>query len=1096
MLCSITLQGFKSFADRTQLEFGPGISAIVGPNGSGKSNVVEALRWVTHQARARELRAGRAAELIFHGSGKKAPLGLAEVQIELKTDSIRLNLARRLYRDGTSEQDLGGCGTRIRDIQSALRDTGLGPGGLAVIGQGEVSSVVQAEGNTLLGYVQEAAGLSRAVSARHETELQLRSADVHLEQLRLMQSERAAQVESLSKAAQAFCRHRKLTLRSLTLEDALKRERQAALYQEILQARAEVNTLEVRSQVLAAEVQAAAEAAEAAREAVSVARARADAFASALDTLRAARDAHEQAQRYYHHLQREAERLHAENSALSSSPPTEAEPDIGALDTALAAASAETAVAERCVFALESKLAHAREVTSSVAEAAARALASRQTLDAELKHAEENLARTLGVLVTAREEYSAAAAARTEVEADYIALRAQRDGAAVQKQHISAQLDQLSASITLLQREQDRLKRSLDSYTRYGEGARNALLLEHTGIVGSVADLIRVPAEYEAAVMAALGRRLEHIVVHTSEDAREIINEVRRLGGRATFLPLDLIRARPRRGDALMREAGVVGNLADLCPTDPPTIGEVVLAGTLLVQDLWVASRIARAHTSRPRLVTLEGELLEIGGAITGGRLIDAGFSVLADQRRFGELGAELEEAEQRSSWLSKELSQIQVDLVDGAVHYEALLVRQKAATAKEQAAEKRVTELDAQARSLESHRGSLLARVLIEQPPASGALAETELTKLETDFLAARERLELCRKQERVVLDALIKARELAAAWQSFRAASVRAAELQTQIETNAAALQVQKAHLSAAANEVIRREVVPTDKHELSYAEKAKSAAAQAYTSLIGEQNITRRRLEDIRLKVARREGSLEPLPDGCSPPGAPREWTAELSGISAQLSSLGPVNARAEIDYGIQSSELEGLTAQIRDAQAAAAELRAHLTLLEAAEVQSTRVAVKNVGAAFCEYASELLGKGELIPEHSEIGQLTGLRLAVQPRGKRTRAMTLLSTGERTMVGLAFLFALNHAKEGSIGGLPLAVLDEVDAPLDEANIRRFTAFLERFSERGSQFILITHQKATMEVAHALWGVTTDESGASRVLSIRQIQEAAYTG
>ncbi|MFD1730121.1 AAA family ATPase [Deinococcus malanensis] len=149
---------------------------------------------------------------------------------------------------------------------------------------------------------------------------------------------------------------------------------------------------------------------------------------------------------------------------------------------------------------------------------------------------------------------------------------------------------------------------------------------------------------------------------------------------------------------------------------------------------------------------------------------------------------------------------------------------------------------------------------------------------------------------------------------------------------------------------------------------------------------------------------------------------------------------------------------------------------------------------MNAAFRDYSAELLGgQGELEAELTESGRLSGLRLAVQPRGKRTRSMTLLSAGERTMAGLAFLFALNHAGgEGSAGGLPLAVLDEVDAPLDEANIRRFTSFLKLFSERGAQFLLVTHQKATMEVAQALWGVTTDQTGASRVLSIKQYAES----
>ena len=194
MITSISLQGFKSFAERTRLEFGPGVTAVIGPNGSGKSNVVEALRWVSHQARARELRAARATELIFHGSagdasgsrsGKaglgKAALGLAEVQLGLRTRSgERLHLARRICRNGAAEQDIMGRSARARDVQSALRGTGLGIGGLAVIGQGEVGSVVQAEGPTLLAYVQEAAGLSRSVAARQDTAAQLLAAQTGL----------------------------------------------------------------------------------------------------------------------------------------------------------------------------------------------------------------------------------------------------------------------------------------------------------------------------------------------------------------------------------------------------------------------------------------------------------------------------------------------------------------------------------------------------------------------------------------------------------------------------------------------------------------------------------------------------------------------------------------------------------------------------------------------------------------------------------------------------------------------------------------------------------------------------------------------------
>ncbi|MFC6590998.1 AAA family ATPase [Deinococcus lacus] len=245
MIQSVSLHGFKSFSERTRLEFGPGISAIIGPNGSGKSNVVEALRWVAHQARARELRAGRGTELIFHGSGGKAPLGLAEVELELRLPGSgeRLNLTRRIYRDGTAEQDLGGQSVRVRDIHAALRGTGLGPGGLAVIGQGEVSGVVQASGATLLGYLQEAAGLSKAVALRQETQAGLDTAERHLEAVSLLYAEREAALDRLRQAAELARASQRLQAELDLCEEALVRERQLALRRELTAAAAELRQL-------------------------------------------------------------------------------------------------------------------------------------------------------------------------------------------------------------------------------------------------------------------------------------------------------------------------------------------------------------------------------------------------------------------------------------------------------------------------------------------------------------------------------------------------------------------------------------------------------------------------------------------------------------------------------------------------------------------------------------------------------------------------------------------------------------------------------------------------------------------------------------
>ncbi|MDB5044911.1 MAG: chromosome segregation protein, partial [Deinococcus sp.] len=981
ILQAITLQGFKSFADRTRLEFGPGVSAVIGPNGSGKSNVVEAIRWATHGARARELRAGRGTELIFHGSGGKAPLGLAEVGLELHTSEGRINVSRRVYRDGTGEQDLQGRPVRARDVQAALRGTGLGPGGLAVIGQGEVSGVVQAEGRTLLGYVQEAAGLSRAVTARQETEARLREADLHLDRLRLLLGERETALNRLNRAANDARTHRALSLRVLTLEDALKRERQDALRRELAQANLEAAAAEARSAALAAEVQSAAAAVEAARDAAQIARARRDAFAGALDALQAARDASAQAERYRAHLLNEAAALRAEQASLPSTPPSEPAPDLAALTTSAAAARTDAEAAERRARTLDHELTRARAAVAEAAETAARADASAETLRAELERAEGNLDTAQDAWTAAQERLSAAAYARRQAESALGAVTRTRQEAQNQARHLESELGRVKASVAPLRRERERLEHTLNSYARYGEGARNALRLEHPGIVGSVADLLTVPAEYEVALGAALGRRLEQIVVNRGEDAREIIEELKRSGGRATFLPLDLIRARPRRDAALLREAGVRGNLADLCPTDPPLVGEAILADTLIVETLRDANRIARTHPNRPRLVTLEGEVVEPGGAITGGRLRDTGTGVLTDQRRFQELDAELEEANRALNTLDTELGRVQAGLQASAAEHSALLGSHGAAAQEERAAERRVTELDAQIRSLTTHRDRLHSRLAPAQPLPDPSVAGVQMPDpayLEAQLLSARQTAEEGRAAERAALEALAFGRELDAVWRTYRTATTRAADLDTRLHANAEAARTQNVHLQAAEAEVARREAAlgTLDEGELARTEAAREAVARAYANLIAEQNKVRTRLDDLRLLMARREGSLEPLPAGCLPPGTPREWTAELTRARTELTGLGPVNARAEADHAEESAELDRLRAELHDAESAGAELRAHLSELEDLENTATRAAFDRVNAAFRDYSTELLGGlGELEPERNEAGRLVG-------------------------------------------------------------------------------------------------------------------------
>lgn len=1081
MLESITLHGFKSFAERTRLEFLGGICAVIGPNGSGKSNVVEALRWATHQARSRELRTSKGTELIFHGSGGKAPLGLAEVQLELRVQGASLSLSRRIYRDGSSEQDLGGKAVRVRDIHAALRGTGLGPGGLAVIGQGEVSGVVQAEGRTLLGYLQEAAGLSRAVSARQDTENRLAEAQRHLHELELIEMQWQERVTQLAQEAQQARQERQYRLRSLALQDSLSRARQEALETEIAALRLQAAQQQQYSERLSLDIQARAAELEAAREAALLAQAEQAAYQQARELLTAAQEAAQQQHQYLQHLEREQGELSRDLNALPQQAPQPLGPQSASdISRQLTQLRETLAQLERHERLLGRQLDEQRQQASQHAQAQARAQAQRDTWAQELAQVQAQGAQTALALQEAGQAQAQAAAQYAQAQAAAQGQQEARAAAQAQAQQLSQQLLEVRSALLPLEREAQRLGQSLDSYARYGEGPRRALSSDHAGIVGSVADLLTVPADYETALQAALGRRLEQVVVQTADDARDIIALLKRQGGRATFLPLDLLRSRPRRDAAFLGRRGVLGNLADLCPSDPPQVAEALLSDTLLLDTLEAATELARQFASRPRLVTLEGEVLEAGGALTGGRGRDTGFSVLADQRRYHELQDELEAMQRRAAQLTQAQEALSVPApapVELGPLQQQLQQAEKAAAALEATAhslQQRENELQRRLQSLEETAAPVL--------PADPSDLSAELAHLQT------EQLPQARQQERALGAALEQARDAEREWQAWRSSEGQRRSLSERLGRNAQALGAQRQQLAHAEQEVLRREQEAQTLRPAAaqQAEEHARQLSQAYSQLIAQQNRLRASLEELQLGIARREGSRQPLPDGALLSGQPKEWQTELSRLRVQLEGIGVVNALAEEEHAAQLERLQQMQTQRQDAQDAASELQAHLQDLSSQEAQATAQAYGRVSSAFAEYSRELLGgSGELEAERDEAGRLTGLRLVVQPRGKRTRNLNLLSAGERTMAGLGFLFALNHA--GETQGLPLAVLDEVDAPLDEANIRRFTHFLQVFAAKGAQFILVTHQKATMEVAQTIWGVTTDASGASKLLSIK---------
>lgn len=1062
----LVLQGFKSFGERTSLEFTAGVCGIIGPNGAGKSNLVEALRWVVG-ARAKELRGEEALALLFHGSDGKPPLGFAEVELELRGSGRQLTLSRRLERDGSSEVRLNRVRSTLRQVEQALMGTGLSRNGYAIVGQGEVGQILQAGPEVLLAYLEEAAGLRAVTQASKTTHERLQSAvqELHarsreLAERKALLSEKAQQVEAARKASALAGRILVLRrsviaarIREADLEVQSARKKASALEGE----RAEVVQ---RQSDLERQKQLALEALEAAHNAYSEALRQAEALNGALRLL-----LQEQAslegwlRRVAADIQETEARLARLHTLPEPSPPVEAEPSPDWLNSQqLRLQELQAAIqAEESRLNLAQK-AYERYLKAQAAYEAQKLayeqmLAQKSALEADLARLEAEL---------------------TAIQAQQVAARAHESSIRTRLEALLRQESQARNGAQVALSEAQRLEALLRAGTDLAEGPRRARASGIPGLMGVAADLLQVPAGLELAIEVAMGARMQWVLCEDEQAARAALQYLKQHGGRATFLPRTLLKPPKTPGRRWDGEAGVVGLARQLvqlpqCPEALPTL----LGETLVMESLEAALTLLRNHPDHPRMVTLDGELLETSGAITGGRLQKGGQMLLL-RRRLQESQAEAQRLQAEAESLRTLSKQLQAELA-------GLNLLQL---------QRRQTELEAECKAMRTG----LARLAQSSLPRAPAPVDPPQP----------EHLHALRKERETLVAELTARREIATRWQRYRedlerynAAQRDMAELEARLcrlRTEQAELQQQLAAIQSRKGELEQdraRLNLKQLEEQLKAARSRTRTLSEEETQLVARTNSLLAELEALHLAQARREATIEALqqelsqlPPGPIEEGSSRSLARALSESEAALEALGPVNHLAEGEYALLREEVARLEAALQESTEAVRRIEAELHLVESAYRERIEQVYQVFKEKFSHYASALLD-AEVELERSR----QGLELVLKPAGKRTANLSLLSMGERTMGALAFLFALSEVGEGS--GLPIAVLDEVDAPLDEANIQRFCRFLQRFKNQ-TQFILVTHHKRTMEACDALYGVTT-EKGLSRVYSIKRDEALA---
>ena len=1184
-LSNLQLQGFKTFAERTEIAFAEGVTAIVGPNGSGKSNLGDAILWVLGD-KASSIRGAKASDVIFAGTDKRRPVGMAEVSLTVDNSDgtlpvpfAEVTVTRRAYRTGDAEYFLNKVPCRLKDIAELFLDTGVGREGYALVGQSQIDAVLSADPAERRGLFEEAAGIKKYRVKKRDALRKLDATQANVTRVADILHEMQGRLEPLRLAAETAERFHALRDRLRAIETGLlitdvrfahaqwdaaraqRREQEHALADAAVQ----LGDAKEWAQRLASELSDADAALDAARHAANVAGLAAERAESArvlavqrADGLRGAgavrAGEREELNIRLAHLERQVLELAGERDAARAD-------ERGQHTQSVRQGADVHAVTER-IHALnrdaqkrqEGALARARQAAARQADAAR----------AEARYGE--LERGLPALRAEAERLDAAArdaatdadAARAAVDdARFAVMQADTARAAAQATRDSAHAAAKTAARAfedaqgVLLSTQTRL-RALQELEQAQEGYFAGVRAVHdgarsgkfTGAFTTVADAFRAPPGYETAFETALAASLQDIITDTEASAKAAIRFLHdgRLG-RATFLPLDRMQTdtSPRREAAAWSSGtlhGVRGAALDIAEFDPkyrPAL-DVLLGRVFICDTLDDAIKAGENVRGWSRIVTLTGEIVLPTGALTGGRQAGKSANLLGRKTEIAQLTAQVAERERDLPALraARDAANADADAADAALSdahgarqgaASALADAERQAGARTQEA-RRLTDVHTQAvrRLAQADEGLNAARdaaaravALLMDTAGPANDAEDDAARAAVQALAAeRDTLQSALTGTRIALaTAAERAASLDRAARAARAEADGVAEQISRRERQAAdadaeyaALVVQAQTLAdaqkdadaarvradAALDATVRKRAARLSRsQEIGAQLRALTEARAAALELIHKGEVRETRLEtQVGALVARLRDEYEiTLADALALPEDPdiHDGTPqEVARLRRELRQMGEVNTGAVAEWDETRARHEFLTTQKADLDEARARLLTAITEIDDSTRGVFLETFTAVGIAFADIFARLFGGGKtelLLTTPDDILE-TGIDVLVQPPGKKRQPLALLSGGERALTAAALLFAFLVVRPA-----PFCVLDEVDAPLDGANVERFADLLREFGAR-SQMIVITHNPTTMEAAPLWYGITMPEPGVSRVLSMK-VPEAA---
>lgn len=1179
-LTRLDISGFKSFAKKTELCFGNGITAVVGPNGSGKSNIADAVRWVLGEQSAKALRGSKMEDVIFNGTQTRKAQSMCEVTLtfenadrKLPTDYAEVAVTRRMYRSGESEYCLNGKTCRLKDILELFRDTGIGKDGYSIIGQGKVDEILSNKSGDRRTALEEAAGVMRYRARKEEAERKLENTEKNMERIADVLEELGARIgplEEQSVTARTFLKLRE-ELKDLEVNLFLyqtdKQKAQLvtvaetieALEQELAVAAESERTLSVRSQELEEQVRDLDTRLSEQQNSIIGMLSGVEAHVGESNVLMERR---EHSQKEIVRIQTERESLQAQQTELESSLRSVVlceedrklrqtlDASIAAETEALETMDAELLQRERLLDEKKTALMDAMNRLSDARSDLSRfdtmrtVLSERMTaLDGEEKQAEVRIAAL-------QQELQAARAVQTGVAERFNELVASRKEA--QKNRYALESDYLAAQAELKIAEQNvgaisSREHVVREMVRSREGYQNSVrsLMQaaqkddklHRCIIGPVAELLHVPGEYETAIGMSLGGSLQNIVTSSAEDAKYIIEYLRKQDlGRVTLLPLSMLTPNPLndREREFLNSEGVIGLAYELIEYDPKlaTVAEFLLGRTVVVRDLDSAIALKKRSRNAFHIVTLLGDYLATGGTMTGGSLKKQSFSLLGRERELKELVEQLETAKRTVTEKQKQvdvlkqqilLAETQIDSFVAEAHAAELeLVKQgeqyeiiqrdlnDAMEAKEELSEERQDISDSLADLQERKQLSEQTQTEIEQNNValrdeiraeSASLAERKtererrmaelseqkirrmaLTKEDDAREAERHRLQrsLALNAQRIESFAA----EIRSLNDAVSAANARLSEMERSIEG-------EQEELNAAKEQQVRLENERNKANDqLRDLRRERDSLGETYRQLGDRkhrnelmknriemecQRLSERIFDEYELTYENALPMRREIPISAS--------NQRVAALKTEIRGLGDINISAIEDYRTVSERHDNLKTQYEDLVRAKTDLYTLIGELTRTMERVFSEEFRKIQANFSTVFEQLFGGGHAELRLSDKNDVLNCEIDIiaQPPGKKLQLLSLLSGGERALTAIALLFAMLQLKAPAF-----CVLDEIETSLDEANVSKFAGYLKEYSDE-TQFIIITHRKGSMEVCDTLYGVAMQEKGISGIVSAR---------